>query len=397
MNSYEEKIAKMPAAVRDFFESFTGTQMNLLICQRNSLVNDDVGVNTDIVADLFFKDLDFKDLPARIKTDFKFSDLQAKKLAADIVGIRLLVVDDYFSGGASAYLKTLAVPAENYQKIVADQKIALRKEKEEEAIEEAKHQQEIAEREAAQNESENPAVKIEEAIEINNDFKIDWEVEKEEVLKIFKNGLADILSANIVQEELNDVLIYLLTDKGEQFRAELEKNLLANNEVLTFAKFAIAGRPVAAVISAWLKNFISEVGSIKFDNLALTKFLTSSANAKVLSEEEKNIVKRLLMVYRNIKFFPDSMPNKTGEGWQVLPFEAEVEDNRLEEARAKIESLPKQVAEAAKAVKPAAISATNTEDVSGRLEELKVMAEKYPPNSLSRKAVVEEIKKISKK
>jgi hypothetical protein len=395
MNDYQEKIAKMPAGVRDFFESFTGSEFNLLICTRNGLFDDDISLNTDIVADLFFKDLALKDLLARVKKDFNFDDIKAKKLAADIAGIRLLVVDDYFNGAVSAYLKDLGVPAETYQKIVDDQKSTLRQEKEAEAIDEAKHQQELAEREAAQNESENPPIKKEEPIVQAGDFKINWEEEKEEVAKIFKNGIADILSANIAQEEFNEVLVYLLVDNGEVFRAELEKSLLANNEVLTFANFVSGGRQIPGVISVWLKNFISEVGSINFDNLALTKFLTSSANAKVLNQEEKNIVKRLLQLYRNIKFFPESMPNDTGEGWQILPFEAE-DNDKLVQAKVKIESLPKQVAESAKAIKPAA-DVQKDKETSDQLEQLKGMVEKYPPKSLSRKAVEEEILKLSKK
>lgn len=396
MNDYQEKIAKMPAGVRDFFESFTGSEFNLLICTRNGLFDDDISLNTDIVADLFFKDLAIKDLLARVKKDFNFDDIKAKKLTADIVGIRLLVVDDvWFKGEASAYLKSLGVSAENYQKIIDDQKTSLRQEKEEEVIEEAERQKEKAEREAAQNEAEKPVPDIFEPIEINNDFKIDWSVEKEEMLKIFRNGLADILSADIPQEEFNDVLVYLLLDQGEPFRAELEKNLLANNEVLTFANFVSGGRQVSGVISAWLKNFISEVGSINFDNLALTKFLTSSVNAKILNQEEKNIVKRLLQLYRNIKFFPESMPNDTGEGWQILSFEAE-DNNKLVQAKVKIESLPRQVAESAKAIKPAA-EVQKDKETASQLEQLKGIAEKYPPKSLSRKAVEEEINKLSKK
>jgi hypothetical protein len=399
MNAYQEKLNKLPANVRDFLNSVAGTDLNLFICKQNGLVGDDIILNTDLVADLFFKDLELKDLVTRIKDDFDFDDVKARKLAADIAGIRLLVIDNWFNGGVSAYLKSLGVSPADYQKIVDDQKIAVRKEKEEDAIEEAERQAEKAEREAALN--EEAPIKKEEPITIEGDFKINWEVEKEEVLKTFKNGLADIISSGAVQEEFNDVLIYLLADKGESFRAELERALLANNEVITFAKFAVGGRPAAAVISAWLKNFISEVGSGLFDNLTLTKFLTSSANCKVLSDEEKNIVKKLLLVYRNIKFFPASMPNKTGEGWEIIPSETEID---LTKAKTVGVPLTADYAAKAESARMAAVKeeqnrkeAARAEEISRKLTELQAMAAAYPAGSLQRKAVEEEIRKLSKK
>jgi hypothetical protein len=392
MDSYQQKLSKLSPRARDWYNSGASIEANLLVCQRNNIAGDEIGLNTDLVNNLFFKDLALKDLVIKIKDIFKFDDIKAKKLAADIVGIRLLVVDDdWFNGEAAAYLKSLGVPPENYQKIIDDQRVAVRKEKEEEAIDEANRQ---AEKEAALEETTIPVA--EGAVPLG-DFKIDWQVEKEEALKTFKNGLADIISSNEVQEEFNDVLIYLLADQGESFRAELERTLLANNEVLTFTKFVIDGRPAPAVISAWLKNFISEVGSGNFDNLALTKFLTNSANAKILSDEERNIVKQLLLVYRNIKFYPESMPNTTGEGWQIIPSQTAGEE-KFVQVKEKIESRMKEVATADKlaAKLPTKADKDKEQEAAKNLDELNKVAASYPANSLQRKAVEAEMRKINK-
>jgi hypothetical protein len=393
MTAYQEKLNNLPSQVRGFADSVVGIDLNLQICKQNGLIGDDILRNTELVADLFFKELSFKDLVSKIKEVFRFDDFRVKKLAADIVGIRLLVVDqEWFNGGASAFLNSLDVPPDNYQKIVVSQKAALQKEKEEDAIEEAERK---AEKEAAVDSNAAEAVPVnEKSVEIG-DFKINWDLEREEILKTFKNGLADIISAGANEEELNDVLAYLLADRGEPFRAELEKILLNNNEVLTFSKFMIDGRQTSPVISAWLKNFISEFGSANFDNLTLTKFITNSPNAKMLDEEGKKSVRRLLFLYRNIKFFPQSMPNTTGEGWQILPLDIP-EDEKLSQVKEKIDNRIKEDrVEAANL--PSREEIKKNEEADKNIADLRQAAGKYPENSLQRKAVEAEIEKIEKK
>jgi len=90
---------------------------------------------------------------------------------------------------------------------------------------------------------------------------------------------------------------------------------------------------VRGTVSNWLKNFIGTNGSAIFDSVALSKYLTGSKSGAKLSQEEKEKVRKVLLIYRNLKFFPDSMPDDNGEGWQILPFEAPVEEEKLEEAK----------------------------------------------------------------
>jgi hypothetical protein len=51
----------------------------------------------------------------------------------------------------------------------------------------------------------------------------------------------------------------------------------------------------------------------------LSDFLGTSENAKILDDKEKELVRKVLMCYRNVKFFPESMPSDNGEGWEMIP------------------------------------------------------------------------------
>ena len=66
-------------------------------------------------------------------------------------------------------------------------------------------------------------------------------------------------------------------------------------------------------------NFIKKNGSGIFNNLVLIEYLVNSDNAKKLDNKEKELLKKLLLLYRNIKFFPESMPDDNGESWEIIP------------------------------------------------------------------------------
>jgi hypothetical protein len=95
-----------------------------------------------------------------------------------------------------------------------------------------------------------------------------------------------------------------------------------------------AKKAAEETIGNWLKDFIEQKGSGIFNNIVLGDFLLKSVNAKKLNKNEKELVKKLLIFYRNLKFFPESMPNDAIENWQIIPFSEEESDNaELAEAK----------------------------------------------------------------
>jgi hypothetical protein len=237
---------------------------------------------------------------------------------------------------------------------------------------------------------------------------LNYDQSKEMTIEEERNYLSDMFLKKLTAELKNHPIvldainhhIFNILDLDAKFSDELVRMLLANDEILTAGAVLIGGKSLRGTVSNWLKNFIEINGSAIFDSVVLSKYLTGSKSAVKLNPEEKEKVRKVLLIYRNLKFFPDSMPDDDGEGWQILPFEIPAEEKNLAEARTKIESLPKQVADSAQDSKTSAATAPEEkapEADNAKLEELRAMAEKYPPNSLSRKAIVEEIKKLEKK
>ena len=143
-----------------------------------------------------------------------------------------------------------------------------------------------------------------------------------------------------------------------------------------------------------------------FDNVTLTRFAAYSPNAKDLDLEEKESVQKLLRLYRNVKFFPQSMPTDDGTDWEIIPVtqtdeylkkartvsgppktedEKKIEELKKEEEQYDEESLEKKVIEEEGVKK------------QRRIEDLKFLASKYPQKSLERKAIEEEVRKLEKK
>ncbi|MBU0636829.1 MAG: hypothetical protein ABH818_03160 [Patescibacteria group bacterium] len=195
--------------------------------------------------------------------------------------------------------------------------------------------------------------------------------EKEIAARIFKEELIEELdNIFIVVEEFNLTIFYILAH-DLNFKKELENALYSNQEKITSKEFILDNKQHSPSIANWLKDFIQKNGSQMFDNLVLSQYIVNSENAKKLDIKEKDLLRKLLVLYRNLKFFPDSMPSDDGEGWEIIPTDKQEEDLTKVE---KDPVLPKSKEEK-------------------RQEELRALANQYPENSLERKAVEEEIKK----
>lgn len=123
-------------------------------------------------------------------------------------------------------------------------------------------------------------------------------------------------------KEINDEIIFLIFTKDLLNQDELVQILSSNQELLTAKKFVLDNRAAAPTVANWIKDFIKYHGVDFFDLVVLSRYLTSSANAKILDEEEKRQVIKLLKVYRNLKFFPLSMSDDVDE-WEIFPVEKE--------------------------------------------------------------------------
>ncbi|MFH1326416.1 MAG: hypothetical protein ABIH48_03025 [Candidatus Falkowbacteria bacterium] len=246
--------------------------------------------------------------------------------------------------------------------------------------------------------------------------------EKRDTLEMFKEGLINVLEMDQVEDtELisyyNTSLIRILLE-DKDFVKKLSNAFLENQEKLTYKEFVLDSKPTRPTVANWLKDFIQQNGSGIFDKLKLSNYLTSSKNVKLLDDGEKKLVKKLLLLYYNLAFFPESMNEIKVGDWEIIPLEkeevftkvkskmptptagqapvaptnnqivdyqaSENKDQKLEELEKKIKSQNMK----------GEIENEEPEVESGELKELQEMAEQYKEGSLERKAVEEEIKKL---
>jgi hypothetical protein len=225
------------------------------------------------------------------------------------------------------------------------------------------------------------------------------------ILKVFNSQMHyEIKNHPIISEAVNNQIFKLL-NLDLSLKDELAKKLLNSEEPITSAPFVMNGKADKPSVGNWLKEFIKKQGSDIFDNLTIIKFITDTENGKKLNRQEKERLTKMFMTYRNIKFFPESMPTDDGRGWEIIPIEdidvndmqtkkhlevpmteeeKEIDDLKKEEGRFGESSLERMALE---------------EEINKKkkVEQLIAMANKYKKGSLEYRALMEEVEKIKKR
>lgn len=218
--------------------------------------------------------------------------------------------------------------------------------------------------------------------------------EKELLLKIFSEKLKETLKINRIDDlhKLNISIFKIF--QGDDLIEEKIINILYNNqEVLTPGKIILDGNEVRPTVSSWLKDFISENGSELFSNIVLVKYLSNNQNVKKLTATDRDLVKKLLKLYRNLVFFPESMNNVPLEEWEVFPIDRpeiyqktkkviDVLDEAVPSVAPTNQSSAKSVAAPAPAPQPT------------ELEELQAILNNYAPDSFEYKTISQEINRL---
>ncbi len=234
-----------------------------------------------------------------------------------------------------------------------------------------------------------------------------------EVINIFREGLAELLKNKIIEssiiEDYNEAIFYWLSKDG-LLQESLSKSLLANQESILSARLLFEDKDVAGTISNWLKDFIKTNGSEIFNDLVLAQYLSTSANAKKLNSEDKNLVRKVLKLYRSLAFFPESMENLAISDWQIIPYDKsennhqemrDVLDDEETQTQTKIQTsvAPSKSLRPVKPVMSVKFKApaTPVNNETSTLFELQDALKSYTPDSLEHKAVAQEIERLNKK
>ncbi|MEI8360985.1 MAG: hypothetical protein WCG01_02560 [bacterium] len=231
------------------------------------------------------------------------------------------------------------------------------------------------------------------------------------LLEIFEGKILDEINAPRAICEALNFRIFSILPLDENFSHELER-ALSNNQEMIGKKLVIDGRPVPPVIANWLKDFVKTIGAVMFDQLQLTQYLINSPNVKLLTEQERKVLSRVLKTYRNIKYFPASMPNDKGDGWEIIPVERQIEsvivqdstdvfadlnapNSSIDDNQARSQVVQANVSEGLELKGNTAADKAQSVVNEKRLAELLALSATYAEGSLERRAVDEEIKRNS--
>ncbi len=385
MDNNQNKLQQLPDQVKSFLVSEKATETNVFVYDKHGLDIDRFSTLTKLIEQVFLKELSLSDFKDRAEKESNLGSKEAGDLVKDIAGSRFLIINDWLDEDVEEFIKNLGGDPEEYQSYIKEQREAVKKREQE-----LKEEKEEEERPIHPAGSGSQGGATSEEVQEGGQ-EMDPDKEKEESQEIFTKSLISLLNSKNKEtlEDYNLLLIRLiLDDPDNKFRDDLEKSLFANEEKLTYKKFILGEKEKRPTVGNWLRYFIKERGSDMFDNLDLSEFLVNSQNTKVLDKQEKNRVKKLLLLYRNIKFFYEFFKDKKVEEWQIFPIREEgaISQDR-EDKGIDQEKTPETVSQSE-------VSTGSGSRIESRIKELEEYKLEFPEESLERKTLEEEIKKL---
>jgi len=180
-------------------------------------------------------------------------------------------------------------------------------------------------------------------------------------------------------EVLKAKVSFLAVDDRDDFKEQLKKVLLENQEILTKSKLKTENREIRPTVSAWLHDYIHFVGTGAKSSLEQSTYFIKSKNISTLDESEKLELKELISIYEYLQRSSSTMEGNEDE----LFF--------YDEDR-KIYSLKNGTFFEIKTSSQKQRTKT-AESGPIQIQKSRELASQYPENSLERKAIEEEIKR----
>ncbi len=204
------------------------------------------------------------------------------------------------------------------------------------------------------------------------------------ILNTFSDGVIDLLSSKTTEIQEFNISVFQAFNENEILEDKVESLLYNNQEKTGTHHIILDGHPASPSISNWLKDFIKKYGSDLFNDVTLIEYLTQSINIKNLNATEKELIRKILKLYRNLVFFPESMENIPLDHWEIFPIdrkEVAVKEDLLSD-------------------KPVVPKIVETPIISERQKiifDLQKSLARYTPTSLEYKAIHQEINRLSHK
>ena len=205
--------------------------------------------------------------------------------------------------------------------------------------------------------------------------------DKTKIITIFSEQLINNLQAKNSEITSLNIFIFKAFNTYSDLEEKAINALYANQENIGTKRITLEDHEVGPTVAHWLKDFIKLNGSELFDEIVLVQYFADSANVKKLNAEEKKLLRKLLKLYRNLVFFPESLENVPLEKWELFPTDS---------ALAPIENQT-QVKTKVTSPAPAPAPAPSLQ------EELETSLKNYSVGSLEYKVLKQEIARLKKK
>lgn len=374
-----QKLDSLSEEVNLYFSSSLNEQNNLEISKDYNI---DIFSLNDLIINFFVSDFNL-DILAKEAEEKNINKNNLDKFICDLLGKLFLPIESFLSWDVKKAIKDRKGKIENYKKYIEEFNDLI--------------------------EDKN----IEELSELAENFidKFDEAEEERVVLNFLEKDLLSILSTDDIAgpQRLNGSLIYLLINKKDSLNKFI-RTFLTNQEQISSHRILLDGKEQDPTIANWIKHFVKENGSGIPGNIALAKYLTSSSDVLSLKEDEKKILKKVLKLYKNLVFFPDSMANISVDDWEILPIDRDssfINKNIIDKKDNNSQNNKNITPKDKSIIKKEEIKVEKKEDLKTEkiekdiedpeITKLREMLAKYPENSLERKAIESEIKKISNK
>lgn len=337
----------LPENVRVALEADFGSEINLQLAEDFALSVGQLAKMTKLVRDVFYKKVKVLDLSREISLRLGLAKEKAEKLAVDICGRRLMIVNKgWFGDEPAALIKAFGRDVKDFKGIVdkfieqvateqVSTELQRKREKEEELKEAAKIVKARAEEEKSRV-AANP------------------EEEKKSAKTVFSTRIVELLrlkdAATKIELNVRTITLLLLDQASKQFQKDLLDALYNNKELISQKPIELKADKVEPSISNWLKDYIDYVGLEEaVSSVKRAQYFTNSKNVKELAPSEKEILSDLFNLYIAVKNFYDNTSRYDLEDIRIFAI-SEVE---LDELLKKIEKeIPPETQSPAETAKP---------------------------------------------
>lgn len=326
-------IDSLPEEVKVYVNSLKAAEINSQIFMIAGVPLEKQTELSFLVASVIVKKTSITDFHQVLVDFLNWSPDKVKSLILEIVGSRLLVIDDWLDGKPSKYLLANSVDLSRYAAITAEHQMAINREKEFFHSQIEPEPEYVSKVQQNKTDDEMDDVLNQDISEMNDEDNIkqeqekeseasltdiDIEAERKSLLTSLKSGLLGIfVSGNKEIIDRYNYIFVLIWSEDESFKTDAPAAIMNNQEKISKSKIIMDGKPQNSTISNLLKSFIKIYG-LEANDLHIAEYL-SSPDIKNFSENEKALALRILKFYKNINSL-DKYLKQTEEG-QILNFE----------------------------------------------------------------------------